>query len=98
MPEPTAEFSHWLSPDPTARNGLIIAAWQATGSARRYLAGIADERLRDMVRDVLVTNTRDFVLVGKDFVGPNINAVNLRSLASARGRMSDRDRQQLEPR
>ena len=45
---------------------------------------------------MLVTNTRDFVLVGKDFVGHNINAVNRRSLASARGRMGDRDRQQLE--
>ena len=45
---------------------------------------------------MLVTNTRDFVLVGKDFVGHNINAVNLRSLAFARGRMGDRDRQQLE--
>ena len=51
-----------------------------------------------LYRLVLVTNTRDFVLVGKDLVGPNINAVNLRSLASARGRMGDRDRQQLEPR
>ncbi len=50
MPESTAAFSHWFSSDPTARNGLIISAWQAKGSARRYLASIADERLRDMVR------------------------------------------------
>ncbi len=50
MPNPTAGLSPWLKQDPAARDQLVIAAWQAQGSARRYLAGIGDERLRDIVR------------------------------------------------
>ena len=52
MADSTAGLSCWLQQDPTARNGLVIAAGQANGSARRFLAGIADERLRNMVRQL----------------------------------------------
>ncbi len=79
----TSRWSDWIEP----ANSLMTAQ-----------SGYQVSRYWGRYRLVLVTNTRDFVLVGKDLVGPNINAVNLRSLASARGRMGDRDRQQLEPR
>ena len=50
MPDLTVGLSHWLQQDPAARGQLVIAAWQANGSVSRYLAGIHDERLRDIVR------------------------------------------------
>ena len=52
MSDPTAGLSHWLKHEPVVRHELVIAAWQAKGSVRRYLAGIGDERLRDIVRDL----------------------------------------------
>lgn len=52
MSHPTVGLSNWLMHDPTARGELVIVAWQAKGSASRYLAGIHDERLRDIVRDL----------------------------------------------
>ena len=36
MPDPTAGLSHWLKHNPAAHDELVIAAWQAKGSARRF--------------------------------------------------------------
>lgn len=52
MSRSTAGLSDWLAQDPRARGELVIAAWNAKGSAGRYLAGIHDERLRDIVCDL----------------------------------------------
>lgn len=59
MPRATAELSDWLQHDPGARNGLIIAAKKAEGSAKHYLAGIRDERVRDMVRQLTPAEVTD---------------------------------------
>lgn len=68
MPDPTVGLSHWLQQDPAARDHIVIAAWQSKGSARRFLAGIGDERLRDIIRDLTPAEVSE--VAGSDDVNP----------------------------
>ena len=59
MLAPTAGLSHWLKHNPAAHDELVIAAWQAKGSARCFLTGIGDDRLRDIVRPLTPAEVTD---------------------------------------
>lgn len=68
MPDPTVELSHWLQQDPATRDQIVIAAWQSKGSARRFLAGIGDERLRDIIGNLTPAEVSD--VAGSDDTNP----------------------------
>ena len=68
MPDPTVGLSHWFQQDPAARDQIVIAAWQSKGSARRFLAGIGDERLRDIIRDLTPAEVSE--IAGSDDANP----------------------------
>ena len=80
MPDPTVGLCHWLQQDPAARGELVVAAWPAKGSVSRYLAGIHDERLRDVVRDLTRGEVTDAAGDGR-FARPRLPTSRSRAAA-----------------